>query len=43
MSLREKTKLKCGDTKTRIRGNLRATVWKDKQNVKNTLPNMHHP
>lgn len=38
MSLREKIKLKYGD----IRGNLRATVWKDKQNV-NTLPNMHHP
>jgi len=42
MSLREKTKLKYVDIKTRMRGNLRATVWKDKQNV-NTLQNMHHP
>ena len=41
MSLREKTKLKYGDIKTRMRGNLRATAWKDKQNV-NTLPNMHN-
>ena len=42
MSLREKTKLKYVDIKTRMRGNLRETGWKDKQNV-NTMPNMCHP
>jgi len=31
-----------GDIKTRVRGNLRATVWKDKWDV-NVLMNMHHP
>ena len=35
-------KLKSGDLKTKLKGNLRAIVWKDKQNV-NILTNMHSP
>ena len=33
-------KVKSGDLKTKLKGNLRAIVWKDKQNV-NILTNMH--
>jgi hypothetical protein len=34
-------KIKQGDIKTRRKGDLKATVWKDKQNV-NTVINKHH-
>jgi hypothetical protein len=34
--------LKSGDRKTKLKGNLRAIVWKDKQNV-NILTNTHFP
>jgi hypothetical protein len=34
--------LKRGDLKTKVKGNLTATLWKDKQNV-NILTNMHSP
>jgi hypothetical protein len=37
-----KTKIKSGDLKTKAKGNLTATVWKDKQNV-NTMTSMHSP
>jgi hypothetical protein len=37
-----KLKLKQGDIKTRVRGNLTATVWQDKQDVQ-ILINMHCP
>jgi hypothetical protein len=36
-----KLKLKQSDIKTRVKGDLRAVVWKDKQNV-NILTDMHH-
>ena len=35
-----KTKLKSGDIKTWVTGNMTATVWEDKRNV-NILTNMH--
>jgi hypothetical protein len=35
-------KLKSGNLKTKLKGNLTAIVWKDKQNV-NILKNMHSP
>jgi len=35
-------KVKSGDLKTKLKGNLRAIVWKDKQNV-NILTKMHSP
>jgi hypothetical protein len=38
----EKDKPKCGDIKTRVRGNLTAVIWKDKRAIK-MLTNMHHP
>jgi hypothetical protein len=34
--------LKQGNIKTRVKGDLTAVVWKDKQNLK-TLANMYHP
>jgi hypothetical protein len=37
-----KLRLKRGDKKTRVKGDLKAVVWKDKQNV-NILTDMHHP
>jgi hypothetical protein len=35
-------KLKSSDLKTKLKGNLRAILWKDKQNV-NILTNTHSP
>jgi len=35
-------KLKSNDLKAKLKGNLRAILWKDKQNV-NILMNMHSP
>jgi hypothetical protein len=37
-----KLRLKQGDIKTRVKGDLTTTVWKDKRNVK-MLTNMHRP
>jgi hypothetical protein len=37
-----KMKWKRGDIKIKVKSNLTATVWKDKQNV-NILTNMHYP
>jgi hypothetical protein len=34
-------KLKWGDIRTRVRGNLTAMIWKDKRH-ENMLMNMHH-
>jgi len=42
MNSGHKTKMKSGDLKTKVKGNLTATVWKDKQNV-NILTNLHSP
>jgi hypothetical protein len=39
---RKNLKLKQGDIKTRVRGNLTTMIWKDKSDV-NMLTNMHHP
>jgi hypothetical protein len=38
----KKLNFKWGDIRTRVRCDLTAIVWKDKQNV-NMLTNMHHP
>jgi hypothetical protein len=38
----KKLKLKWGDIKTRVKGNLTSIVWKDKRDV-NKLMNMPHP
>jgi hypothetical protein len=43
MSLREQTKLKYVDIKTRMRGNLRATVWKDKTHCRICTIHKHKP
>jgi hypothetical protein len=39
---RKNLKLKWGNIKTRVRGNLTAMIWKDKRDV-NTLTNLCHP
>jgi hypothetical protein len=39
---RKNLKLKWGDIKTRVRGNITAIIWKDKRDV-NILTNMYHP
>jgi hypothetical protein len=38
----KKLKFKLGDVKIRVRGDLTAVVWNDKQNV-HMLTNVHHP
>jgi hypothetical protein len=39
---RKTMKLKRGDTRTKVRGNVAAMIWKDRRHV-NVLTNMHHP
>ena len=41
-NFRHKMKIKRGDLKTKVQGNLTATVWKNKQNV-NIQTNLHSP
>jgi hypothetical protein len=38
---RRKLKMKQGDKKTRVKGDLTTIIWKDQLNV-NLLTNMHH-